>query len=287
MVTNRTVVVLIVLASLNDPCSATGRIPTQPEAAGVSFESTQPGEVQVSVTVGGRGPYRFLLDTGSTHTAVHPDLAHVLSLRPVAKSSLTTSTGTAEILIVRLDAVRVGPVEADGLLASVLPREADVALGPGVSGILGQDFLRHFNYTLDYRRSMVFWSNVPDSLPVDRLALVRADGRFLVELPQAAGSPPLRFVPDSGADGILVFNPTAVSVSGQRTPGQAQSLVGTAATTTATLMALKVGRQTLRQQPAHVLNVEQPGVDRGDGLLPLHLFRRVHFNNAEGYMTVE
>ena len=39
-------------------------------AAPTRFASTRPGEIVVPVTVGAMGPFRFLLDTGSTHTAV-------------------------------------------------------------------------------------------------------------------------------------------------------------------------------------------------------------------------
>lgn len=287
MVTFRAITFLLAFTSLAGLCSAAARVPTMPKGAGVRFVSTQPGEVLVPVTIGGNGPYRFLLDTGSSNTAVSRELADLLALRPVAKSSLTTSTGTVEILVVRMDRVSVGPVETEALLPSVLPPAASQVLGPGVSGILGQDFLGRFNYTLDYRRSIVLWNDAPDSSTSDRLALVPADGRFFVELPQTAGALPLRFVPDSGADGLLIFNIAAVPVSGVKGSGAVQSVVGMTTATDGTVKALKVGRQTLRRQAASVLNAAGASVERGDGLLPLHLFSRVHFNNAEGYMTVE
>lgn len=289
MATFRVVSFLFLLAftSVGGSCNAAGRVPTTSKTASVPFVSTQPGEVLIPVTIGGNGPYRFLLDTGSSNTAVSGELADLLALRPVARSSLTTSTGTVEILVVRLDRVRVGPVEADELLPSVLPPAAGQVLGPGVSGILGQDFLGRFNYTLDYRRSTVLWNDVPESSASERLPLVPVDGRFLVELPQAAGTSPVRFVPDSGADGLLIFNTAAVAVSGVKGSGGVQSVVGITTGTHGRLTALKVGGHTLRQQPAFVASATGSSSQRADGLLPLHLFERVHFNNAKGYMTVE
>ena len=50
------------------------------------FRATRPGEVIVPVIVGGRGPYRFLLDTGSTHTAVTAALVDAVDARPVART---------------------------------------------------------------------------------------------------------------------------------------------------------------------------------------------------------
>ena len=66
------------------------------------FESRGPGEVIVPVTVGGRGGYRFLLDTGSTHTAVTQDLASAVGARVVARTSMSAAGGTLECLVVAL-----------------------------------------------------------------------------------------------------------------------------------------------------------------------------------------
>lgn len=286
MVAFRAVVLLVAVAAHCVPGIAANAAPTVSQVVGVPFVSTQLGQVVVPVTLGGFGPYLFLLDTGSSHTAVSRELADLVGFPQVAKASMTTPTGTIEIAVVRLDRVGVGPVHADELLASVLPAGALDVFGSGAWGVLGQDFLQRFNYTLDYRRSTVLWSEEPDTSASERLTLVTVDGRFLVELPQI-GSSPLRFVPDSGANSLFVFNAAAVGVSGVRTSAQVQSLVGGTTAVAGTVEVLRVGRRTLRHQPAFVLTVDGPGHAGEDGLLPLHLFRRVHFNNIEGYMTVE
>ena len=65
----RAEVVLLVSLTAFIPASLTVAADAGP-AARTRFASSRPGEIVVSVTVGGLGPFRFLLDTGSTHTAV-------------------------------------------------------------------------------------------------------------------------------------------------------------------------------------------------------------------------
>jgi hypothetical protein len=50
---------------------------------------------------------------------------------------------------------------------------------------------------------------------------------------------------------------------------------------------LQVGPATLRDQPAALVTVDGAGPERGDGLLPLHLFSRVYFNNRDRYVSIE
>jgi len=80
-------------------------------------------------------------------------------------------------------------MRADGLTATTVPPAAAAALGADVDGVLGQDFLSRFAFTIDYRRSRIVWHEA-DYVPVgSRLTLVPAQDRWLVELPQAASAP--------------------------------------------------------------------------------------------------
>ena len=141
------------------------------------------------MTVGGLGPFRFLLDTGSTHTAVTDRLATAVDAVPVARTVMRAAAGSVGCLVVALPTVVVDGVSADGLTATALPQSAAAALGPGVDGVLGQDFLSRFAFTIDYRRSRIVWHDADYVAPGTRLALVPAQDRWLVELPQPATSP--------------------------------------------------------------------------------------------------
>ena len=54
----------------------------------------------------------------------------------------------------------------------------------------------------------------------------------------------------------------------------------------AVLRELRVGTVTLRNQPAVVVKGSGSNAVEGDGLLPLHRFSSVAFNNTEGWIAV-
>ena len=261
--------------------------------AATRFASTRPGEVLVSVTVGAKGPFRFLLDTGSTHTAVTESLAAAVDAVPVARTVMRAAAGSVACVVVALPTVVVDAVSADGLTATALPPAAAAALGPGVDGVLGQDFLSRFAFTLDYRRSRILWHDADYVAPGTRLTLVPAQDRWLVELPQPAkapGSAPTlrRFVPDSGADTLVLFGERRARwliTAWRAGPSTLGSLTGDRAVRTATVDGLRVGEATLDRQVAAVVPSTAP--DDPDGLLPLHLFASVFFSARSRALVIE
>ena len=70
------------------------------------------------------GPFRFLLDTGSTHTAVTESLATAVDAVPVARTVMRAAAGSVACLVVALPTVVVDGVSADGLTATALPQAA-------------------------------------------------------------------------------------------------------------------------------------------------------------------
>jgi predicted aspartyl protease len=119
--------------------------PDRSRSEDVRLSSTDHGEVVIPVVIGGEGPYPFILDTGSSHTAVSQTLASALGAVPVAKAPMATSMGSMSTLVVRLPDVAVGSAHVESLLATVLPPAAASWLGHGISGVLGQDFLSQFD----------------------------------------------------------------------------------------------------------------------------------------------
>ena len=117
--------------------------------------------------------------------------------------------GPVACLVVALPVVAVGAATAAGITATVLPPPAGSIIRVDLDGVLGQDFLSRFDFTIDYRRSRIAWHDAGYVAPGIRLALVPAQDRWLVELPQPATSGAAatvrRFVPDSGADTLVLF----------------------------------------------------------------------------------
>jgi predicted aspartyl protease len=256
----------------------------------VRFASSQPGEVVIPVFIRGEGPYRFLLDTGSSHSVISQTLATTLGLVAVAQAPMATSVGSVLTPVVRLSEVAVGAARVESLFATSLPERAAGTLGDGISGVIGQDFLSQFDYTLDYRSSRLSWNDRVQVEPGVRLTLERSGGRFLVQLPPTdRRSRPTRFVPDSGAAGVVLFAGTAADslpIDVTRVSTRVSTLLGERAGRRVIVRAMPIGPATLWDLPAVSVVLPDGTTEDGDGLLPLSLFARVSFYQHEGLMVV-
>lgn len=244
------VAVLVALFSSVLPASAADR--TKPV---VPLEIDAHGGILVDVRVNGSGPYRFLLDTGTSRSIVSDVLARELDAPVVAKSEVVTNAGSELRLVVRLASVSIAAARVEHLLAPVLPAARLDAIGSGVRGVLGQDFLSAFNYTLDYRHARLTWDGPLTCAAPDAVRLIPADGRFVMTVERDSGVP-LRLVPDSGADAPILFQPLRTREPRSR------------------LGRLRIG--TISWTDVAAVNVERTDPD-ADGLLPLHRFSSVSF----------
>jgi predicted aspartyl protease len=273
--------VLAVLVGLSvvPPAAALGA-----EALAKAADRTRPrvpltidehGAVIVEVRVNDAGPFKFIVDTGSARSAVSDTLARELGARIVARSEVVTSAGSAMHLVARLATVALGArseMHVTGILAPILPESRLVALGRGVRGILGQDFLSAFNYTLDYRLSRLTWDAPLGCEGPDVVPMARLEGRFVMTLEAAV---PLRLVPDSGADALVLFSTPAMPVTEARHGHiTVRDLVGARPARVTTVPRLRLGGVTVRDIAAFVIDRAEPGVD---GLMPLHRFASVSF----------
>jgi predicted aspartyl protease len=106
------------------------------------------GRIWAPVMINGQGPFRLVLDTGATHSAVIADVAARLGLpldvEPPIK--LRGVTGTAIVPVVKADSLVVGDLVLGG---SRLPIVID-ALG-GAEGVLGTEGLADMRIRIDFR----------------------------------------------------------------------------------------------------------------------------------------
>ena len=238
--------------------------------------SFEPGhsEIVLSVRLNGRGPFRFLLDTGSTHTTMSARTAEAIGAPVVAKAAMGSAAGSRETLVVQVSSLQVGPVTFSTLLASVIEL-GEVSGGGTIDGVIGQDALGSLRYTIDFRQRRVVWAP-PDAMDAggSSLPLQVSGGRFLIALPQRHVL--LRLVPDSGAASLLLFAPhPALPVTSGPSLATLTTMSGQTDVRMATVRELRVGSLTLRDVPAVVAERDRSEPVEVDGLLPLHLFDRV------------
>ncbi len=240
------------------------------------FQLGRQGGVIVPVMLNGHGPFKMLLDTGASHSAIGEDVAAAIGARAVARSVVITSTGESLRTIVAIDRLSVGLVTAEHVLPSVVPSGS---FDRDVQGLIGQDVLAWERYTLDFRRRHVEWHDAMPEHHGTALRLSFEHGRFLVSLPQERHT--LRLVPDSGAGPVVLYE------SAERVPfdmletGRAAELSSADARRSGRhvrLRELRLGGRTIRNLTAVAIRRDHHHPADGDGLLPLHLFDRVTFD---------
>jgi len=241
----RRILMIGIVAFTAAPLAAADR--TRPE---VPLVIDGQGGITVAVRVNDAGPYTFLLDTGASRSIVSDELAQELGAPVVARTEVVTNEGSDMRVVVRLSSVILASARVDALLAPVLPAAQLGRAGRGVRGVLGQDFLSSFNYTLDYRRSRLTWDEPLTCEAPGAVRMTAAEGRFVLVAQADGGS--LRLVPDTGAEIAFLFR-------GNPRPRTS---------------AFRIGDVILREVRTAIVDREDPNVD---GLLPLHGFRAVSF----------
>ena len=115
-----------------------------PETLKLSEDPSTPMTLQVMVN--GKGPFEFLVDTGSNRTVISRELASSLGLPPGAKVRLREMASTDDEGTVLIDRLAVGNrvvrrIEAPALAAANL----------GAAGMLGVDALRDLHVVMDFK----------------------------------------------------------------------------------------------------------------------------------------
>lgn len=276
-----TVLTTLMLAALPvaAPNAATGTTP---------FDALADGSIVVPVMIAGTGPYRFVIDTGSSRTVISTRLQQDLRAPVVASTVMLTPTGSEHASVVILNRIAIAGQPESGVAAAVMPADR-YANGEQVDGLIGQDVLAGLVYTLDYRERIICWHTAGESLPGARLSMTVRDHRLLVSLPQQDDDPnPLELIPDSGSDGLVLFSHARDKVRlTLGDVGTLTSLTGSRLAHRATIDRLMIGSARLDHTDAIVIDNGARTGEMGDGLLPLHMFSRVTFNAREGYLIVE
>jgi predicted aspartyl protease len=245
-------------------------------------------DVIVPVMLDGQGPYRFLLDTGSSRSAITRRLADTLRLAEMGQTRMVTPSGRRLLPLAWIGRLEVGSAQAHGVQAMVVP-EGDLGARGDVDGLVGLDVLGRFAFTIDYKRRHIRWDGGDAGTVAAgvRLPLSSDGGRLVVTLSQPDGLP-LRLVPDSGAEALVLFSSpdrraprmTPLDAVGLRT------LSGLRMVRRVAVDAIDVGDVQLRNQAALLVDSGEAGTLLGDGLLPLHVFEQVSFNPLGGYLIV-
>jgi predicted aspartyl protease len=161
------------------------------------------GRVVVPVMINGRGPFRFIVDTGANHSTISPGLARELGLTPSDAASIVLDgiTGSAQVSFVTIDRLQAGDLTIEGTALPVVW----ASVMAGADGILGAAGLKEKSLLVDFQRNRVTISHgVEAALRANTMKVhaVRLAGG-LMTLETRIGGVPVRAVIDTGAERTL------------------------------------------------------------------------------------
>jgi hypothetical protein len=129
------------------------------------------GRIWAPVLIDGRGPFRLVLDTGATRSALVPRVVTQLGLEPKANGARVRGvTGTAVVPTVKVRSLEFGELRIDDV---TLPIVNDVF--GGADGVLGGDGLRDKRIVIEFRKDRVAIARSRGQAPPDGFSVVPLD----------------------------------------------------------------------------------------------------------------
>jgi hypothetical protein len=225
------------------------------------------------VYLNGYGPYRFLLDTGAQTNQVEAAVARKIGLVPAFQVEMATATGTTHVAGGRVVKISLGSAAASDQEILFTTLDGAHALSGDIRGVLGQEFLAHFDYLLDFaRHRLVFGEAAPEG--GTRVSFETIDGRPAIQTSEG------KLVLDSGTNSTILYRS---SQSGPDGP-IIHTASGTASVSRIQNLRLRIAGHEYRSANAASI----PGtLHSGDGLLPASLFHSVFVSNSGKYAILD
>jgi len=123
--------------------------PTDPGFA-LGFAADSWERMTVPVTIQGKGPYRFVVDTGAERTVIARDLAETLKLAPSGVARVHSMTDMSMIGTVSIPSLTVGGRQVKDIRAPALEKR-----NLGAEGMLGVDSLQTQRVSFDFPRQVM------------------------------------------------------------------------------------------------------------------------------------
>jgi predicted aspartyl protease len=276
------------LAFSTDAQTMTARVPMR-EVAGKEI---------VKATINGNGPYDFILDTGANTTLVKRQLLLKLNIRIGLSSAVTTSLGESQYQCAIVKTIAIAGLSVEGLEINTLEGSEAGLPDARVQGVLGENFLRHFDllidneqHTLELDRESSLEDRISGEhllfLAFGRYLLAPTPNRIVVELKvPSVLLKPFLFVIDSGASSAVLYpmpGGLALRAMQNSLPATMRGL-DESRTCGVQKVSLEMGTSSFRG----IDLVACEGVTRNkmdsDGLLPTRIFHQFFISHKRGYV---
>jgi hypothetical protein len=259
----------------------------------------------VPVKINGAGPFDFMVDTGSQINVIDPALAAQLGAKSQAIVSLVATATVFQASVVVLDSLEAGTKSAAKPLAAVQDLGPIQAADPLIRGVLGENFLAHFDVLIDYPRGLLCLDEtrlMQRELHGERIPLVTSmhsetdlpfTERLVVSVSLSdIGTRPILLQVDSGSDGPILYAGKKELDEPLLKRARVQGPeVGESRRAFAILppQDMRLGGRLVRKVPfVTPANATQSDPDRGeDGVLSTVLFQRVYVSHSDRFIIFD
>jgi predicted aspartyl protease len=242
---------------------------------------TKPAPVLTDVYIAGKGPYRFLVDTGAETSMIDPTLASKLGLQPEFRSEVVTQLSSQLVPGTKARNLKIGNralPETELLFQEIEgPRRIDSS----VQGVLGLNALTTFDFTLtpnthklDHSAKRPAGTAVPFSMVEGRMTVKARMGRETLTL-----------ILDSGSTNIVLFRKPEAMTNVPPVTGVFGTIDGARSEVPTCWSADMFFGETLRVGTLPAAIVERKGSET-DGLLPASIFKKIYVDHARSELVL-
>jgi predicted aspartyl protease len=106
----------------------------------------------IDVQLNGRGPFQFAIDTGTSTTAITPQLANELGILSSPIGAGTTAGAHVGVRAGNIESFQLGDAKIDNMTVVVADffEMLSAAIGAKLDGVVGYNFLRNYKVAIDY-----------------------------------------------------------------------------------------------------------------------------------------
>jgi hypothetical protein len=242
---------------------------------GVKLQVREGRPIVDGVYVNGRGPYRFLVDTGSNVNLIETGIAKKIGMNPTFQVELASAAGKVPVSGSDGNEIVLDSAKADEQKFLFSGLDAIHNSSPDVQGVLGEWFLARFDYILDLRGKRLEFGKQDRSGTRSEFKMINARPVISTSLGDLAL--------DSAAARLTLFG--VRSDVGGDFKSELRTVAGAQRVGLVSGKPLAIdGRKIWDGDALAIPNRPEQGVD---GLLPLGLFKAVYVCNSEGYIVFE
>jgi hypothetical protein len=236
------------------------------------------------VGVNGKGPFRFVVDTGdSGPMQITAELARTLGMPGVNSGGMAGVVGHGERALLAADEVNFGGAFRQRHVG--FAEITDIRnLGAGTQGLVASQFFLNVPTEIDFNAHQirVFLTGTPDRTDAKPLKLIRPSGandrRIMVDC--TFGDAPCRMILDTGSPSALLFEPRFVARHNlwnaypKYQVGASGGLTGSAPVRTVKVPRFGLGPYSFRDPVARLIDPTAEAAGEHDGLVGLDILRR-------------